>query len=77
MISLTTPVSLPLRAPRFVPSTRFMLLGSCFATHIGGQLQRSGLRAEVNPFGVLYNPESIALVLEAMLDEQLPAEKTK
>lgn len=74
MIALTTPVSLPKRAPRIVPSTRFMLLGSCFATHIGGQLQRSGLRAEVNPFGVLYNPESIALVLDAMLDEQLPAD---
>ena len=27
---------------------------------------------EVNPFGVVYNPESIALALEAMLDERLP-----
>jgi hypothetical protein len=67
-----TPVVLPKQAPRIVPSTRFLLVGSCFATHIGGQLQRSGLQVEVNPFGVVYNPESIALALEAMLDERLP-----
>jgi hypothetical protein len=67
-----TPVVLPKQAPRIVPSTRFLLVGSCFATHIGAQLQRSGLQVEVNPFGVVYNPESIALALEAMLDERLP-----
>ena len=72
MMPLMTPVVLPKQAPRIVPSTRFLLVGSCFATHIGGQLQRSGLQVEVNPFGVVYNPESIALVLEAMLDERLP-----
>ena len=69
---LMTPVVLPKQAPRIVPSTRFLLVGSCFATHIGAQLQRSGLQVEVNPFGVVYNPESIALALEAMLDERLP-----
>ena len=72
MMPLLTPVVLPKQAPRIVPSTRFLLVGSCFATHIGGQLQRSGLQVEVNPFGVVYNPESIALALEAMLDERLP-----
>ena len=72
MMPLMTPVVLPKPAPRIVPSTRFLLVGSCFATHIGGQLQRSGLQVEVNPFGVVYNPESIALALEAMLDERLP-----
>lgn len=72
MKPLMTPVVLPKQAPRIVPSTRFLLVGSCFATHIGGQLQRSGLQVEVNPFGVVYNPESIALALEAMLDERLP-----
>ena len=69
---LMTPVVLPKQAPRIVPSTRFLLVGSCFATHIGAQLQRSGLQVEVNPFGVVYNPESIALALESMLDERLP-----
>ena len=72
MMPLLTPVVLPKQAPRIVPSTRFLLVGSCFATHIGAQLQRSGLQVEVNPFGVVYNPESIALALEAMLDERLP-----
>ena len=72
MMPLMTPVVLPKQAPRIVPSTRFLLVGSCFATHIGGQLQRSGLQVEVNPFGVVYNPESIALALETMLDERLP-----
>ena len=71
MMPLLTPVELPKCAPRFVPSTRTLLLGSCFAAHIGKRLQGAGLRTVVNPFGVLYNPESIALALDALLEGQV------
>lgn len=46
-----------------------MLMGSCFAMHIGEHLQRelnTGM-ADVNPFGVLYNPISIANALRLLL----------
>lgn len=35
-------------------------MGSCFADSIGSLMQESGFDAVVNPFGVLYNPASIA-----------------
>lgn len=37
-----------------------LFLGSCFADEVGGICRGLGFNAHVNPFGVLYNPESIA-----------------
>ena len=37
-----------------------LTLLSCFADHIGRRMVQSGLDAHANPFGVLYNPLSIA-----------------
>lgn len=47
-----------------------MLIGSCFAEHVGLRLQqRMGERqADVNPFGVLYNPISISNAISMILD---------
>lgn len=66
-----TPVALPERRVQIAPQSRLVLLGSCFATHIGARLRGAGLRTEVNPFGVLYNPESIALAVGALLDGEV------
>ena len=58
-MKLSTPVTID--APRlpFRLSDRIMLLGSCFADNIGAKLTAAGFRTCVNPFGTLYNPESI------------------
>ena len=45
---------------------RCLLLGSCFAQHVGGRMAEEKLHAVVNPFGVLYNPESIFRALDLM-----------
>ena len=37
-----------------------LFLGSCFADEVGGLCRGLGFDASVNPFGVLYNPASIA-----------------
>lgn len=71
MMPLMTPVALPERSVQIAPQSRLVLLGSCFATHIGARLRGAGLRTEVNPFGVLYNPESIALAVDALLDGEV------
>ncbi|MCU4174615.1 GSCFA domain-containing protein [Carboxylicivirga sp. N1Y90] len=44
-------------------------MGSCFATNIGAYFQQTQFNALVNPFGVLYNPFSIANALDRMMDE--------
>ena len=41
-------------------SDRFMMLGSCFSDNIGGKLHQAMIDVNVNPFGTLYNPMSIA-----------------
>jgi len=47
--------------------------GSCFADAIGARLAANKLRSMVNPFGVIYNPESIHKVLSySIFNEPLP-----
>lgn len=43
-----------------------VFLGSCFADEVGGICRGLGLDALANPFGVLYNPASIAQSLERL-----------
>lgn len=43
-----------------------LFLGSCFADEVGGICRGLGFNALVNPFGVLYNPASIAQSLERL-----------
>ena len=61
---LTTPVALPKNGPRISHKSRIMLVGSCFADNIGKRMQERKFDITVNPFGVQYNPFSIAGVLE-------------
>lgn len=44
------------------------MLGSCFSDNIGRRLQDALFDVEVNPFGTLYNPASIALALQDLIN---------
>lgn len=44
----------------------FMMMGSCFATNIGQKLVRLKMPVMVNPFGVIYNPLSVAQSIHAL-----------
>lgn len=46
---------------------RILLLGSCFAENIGEILQQNKFTVDINPFGILYNPSSIASCLKRLL----------
>ena len=48
--------------------SKLMLLGSCFAENIGNLLQESKFDVNVNPFGILYNPASVSMVLHRIFD---------
>lgn len=50
---------------------RLLIMGSCFAEHIGLRLKQMKFRCEVNPFGVLYNPLSIAEALQRLHHRKL------
>lgn len=54
---------------RLAPTSRVLMLGSCFAEEVGARLSDSLPEGSVvvNPCGVLYNPESIAQTLALLM----------
>jgi hypothetical protein len=65
-----------------VPPTEFwmgytsptLIIGSCFAENVGNRLQVRKFPVEVNPFGVVYNPISVKLVLKRIISGEAFAE---
>ncbi|MCL5246870.1 GSCFA domain-containing protein [Cellulophaga sp. 20_2_10] len=52
-------------------SSKLLLLGSCFAEHIGNKFTYYKLQAVTNPFGILFHPKAITqLVQNAVLEEK-------
>jgi hypothetical protein len=48
-----------------------MLIGSCFAENIGDKLVEYKFTTDINPFGILFNPASIAHGLDILTDTSL------
>jgi hypothetical protein len=48
-----------------------MFLGSCFAENIGSKFIENKFQVDLNPFGVIYNPESIALSIKRLMENNL------
>ncbi len=63
MIKLTTPVPVREFKNQIDYSSRIVLLGSCFTENIGTQLDHHGFHTTINPFGILFNPVSIAILV--------------
>lgn len=59
-MKLQTPVEIKPLSRRFTYSGRFFFMGSCFASEVGALMQGLEFNTAVNPFGVLYNPASLA-----------------
>ena len=49
-------------------NSRIMMLGSCFTTEIGNILKDYRFNVNVNPFGVLYNPCSVARSVQRLVE---------
>ena len=45
---------------------QMLMMGSCFTEHIGRYLQTRKFQVLCNPFGIVYNPYSMAHALEAL-----------
>lgn len=67
-MNFRTQVELPEKQVEILHSERIMLFGSCFAENIGNLLVENKFRCDVNPFGILYNPLSIAKALKQLMD---------
>lgn len=51
-------------------SKSMMFFGSCFSENIGQKMIDLKYQVDMNPFGILYNPQSIANSLKFLLDKQ-------
>ena len=74
MPNLTTPVTISPLPFKLDFSSGIVSLGSCFADEIGRHLQEGDFLVDLNPFGVLYNPASLASALHRLIDNT-PIEK--
>lgn len=57
---LTTKVSIPDFQPKIKYNDAVFMAGSCFSEHISAKLDRYKYDVLSNPFGILYNPVSLA-----------------
>lgn len=57
-------------------NSSIVTIGSCFANTIGDKLIQNKFKALTNPFGVLFNPESIFKLLNYTIDNIVPEENT-
>lgn len=69
-----TPVTVAKTSDSIRPGDGILFMGSCFAGNMGRFMVEARFPALVNPFGVLYNPFSIARAFNAMMDLQIPDE---
>jgi GSCFA family. len=65
-----TSVAVPDLAERIDYQSKILFLGSCFAAEMGQRMSQLGFSALVNPFGVLYNPASLAGALRRLSSGQ-------
>ncbi|SHI34301.1 GSCFA family protein [Tangfeifania diversioriginum] len=49
---------------------RNLFMGSCFTENIGGKMAALKYDVDINPFGILYNPLSVANALELLLQKK-------
>ena len=71
MIKYCTPIDMPMSSFNVTYRDCLILIGSCFADNIGQKMRERKLNVEVNPFGVLYNPLSVASACRRLLKPNL------
>jgi hypothetical protein len=69
-IQFKTPIILAKSAIKISHKNQFLSIGSCFSTNMGEKLNNASFKTCINPFGVLYNPISIANVVNGVLNQK-------
>ncbi|MEO0877749.1 MAG: GSCFA domain-containing protein, partial [Bacteroidota bacterium] len=72
MAKLSTLVPIPDYPFQIAHQQQVLSMGSCFAEHMGGYLERCKFQHLLNPFGIVYHPLVMARLLRQLLDDQRP-----
>jgi len=67
----TTKVDIQPSVHKIGYTSKIMTLGSCFSENIGSKLQNACFEVDINPYGVLFNPASIAESIRLLLDKKV------
>lgn len=70
-MSFFTEIKIPEFSWKMDYSKSMMFFGSCFSENIGQKLLDLKFDVDVNPFGILYNPVSIAHSLQILLEKRV------
>lgn len=54
--------------------SNMLFIGSCFSENIGLKLKNLKFKVDLNPFGIIFNPTSIALCLNRIIDQKFFSE---
>ncbi len=66
-----TIVDIPAFSDQTGYSKKNMFMGSCFTENIGNRMAVLKYNVDINPFGILYNPVSVANGLRILLDKKV------
>lgn len=69
-MKFTTEINIPTSSWGISHKDSLMALGSCFAENIGSKLKTNRFQTDLNPFGVLYNPDSLETGIRRLLNPQ-------
>ncbi len=72
---LRTVVDIPQAKEKISYSSKVMFIGSCFTEEIGEKFESYLFDTDINPFGVIYNPVSVANSLKILIQKRLFTEK--
>lgn len=70
-MQLTTPVPIKPLQPAINYDSAMVFLGSCFTENIGSKMAYHGFKTCVNPFGIIFNPHSLLVLIERSLSNDL------
>jgi len=70
MDQLSTIVEIPNYSQKITYKDKILMAGSCFAEHMDAKLARYKYRNLGNPFGILYNPSSLAECLRRIANQE-------
>lgn len=65
-----SPITIKSSSQKINYKSSILLMGSCFSEHIGNYLQQVKFKTDNNPFGIVYNPVSIAHGLNRLLENK-------
>ncbi|MFW5886194.1 MAG: GSCFA domain-containing protein [Bacteroidota bacterium] len=71
MKTFRTEIIIPRKNISFHHENKILLSGSCFTENIGNKLKEGKFQVDINPFGVVYNPSSVADGINMLIDQKV------